>query len=80
MSKQEKQLTYEEMLEIAEQRERLSKENPDEFVLEDVKMIHYEVMHPKEHSWIGIYLNNGKIYHLNITGDNLKFYYSDETP
>lgn len=54
--------------------------NPDEIILEDVKMVHYEVMNPKEHSWIGIYLNNGKIYHLNITGDNLKVSYSDETP
>lgn len=54
--------------------------NPDEFVLEDVKMVHYEVMYPKEHSWIGIYLNNGKIYHLNIIGDNLKVYFSEETP
>lgn len=54
--------------------------NPDEFVLEDVKMVHYEVMNPKEHSWIGIYLNNGKIYHLNISGDNLSVLYSEETP
>lgn len=54
--------------------------DPDEFVLEDVKMIHYEVMHPKEFVWMGIYTNDGKIYHLNITGDNLKVRYSDETP
>lgn len=53
--------------------------NPDEFVLEDVKMIHYEVMNP-DSSWIGIYLNNGKIYHLNISGTNLNVYYHDETP
>lgn len=53
--------------------------NPDEFVLEDVKMVHYEVMTP-ESSWIGIYLNNGKIYHLNISGTDLNVLYSNETP
>jgi hypothetical protein len=30
--------------------------------------------------WLGIYLNNGKMYHLNIGGDNLYVNYSDETP
>ena len=54
--------------------------NPDEIVLEDVKMVHYEVMEPGKAVWLGIYLNNGKMYHLNIGGDNLWVNYSDETP
>lgn len=61
--------------------------NPDEFVLKDVKMVHYEVMDPGDEEnnnlgvvWMGIYLNNGKIYHLNIGGNNLHVNYRDETP
>ena len=54
-------------------------QNPDEFVLEDVKMVHYEVMEQRESVWLGIYLNNGKMYHLNISGDNMWVNYSDET-
>ena len=53
--------------------------NPDEIVLEDVKMVHYETMEQGRAIWLGIYLNNGKIYHLNIGGDNLYVNYSDET-
>lgn len=53
--------------------------NPDEIVLEDVKMVHYEVMEPGKAVWLGIHLNNGKIYHMNIGGDNLWVSYSDET-
>lgn len=53
--------------------------NPDEIVLEDIKMVHYETMEKGKAVWIGIYLNNGKIYHLNIGGDNLYVNYSDET-
>jgi hypothetical protein len=56
--------------------ERLT--NPDEFVLEDVKMFHLEQMNETAY-WAGIYLNNGKLYHLNIHGDNLRVYWSDET-
>ena len=55
-------------------------ENPDEFVLENVKMVHYEVMEQGKSVWLGIYLNNGKMYHLNIGGDNMWVNYSDETP
>lgn len=54
--------------------------NPDEIVLEDVKMVHYETMEEGRAVWLGIYLNNGKAYHLNIGGDNLYVNYSDETP
>ena len=53
--------------------------NPDEIILEDVKMVHYETMENGRHVWMGIYLNNGKMYHMNISGDNLRVYYSDET-
>jgi hypothetical protein len=53
--------------------------NPDEIVLEDVKMFHYETMDEGSHVWIGIYTNNGKTYHMNISGKNLKVYYSDES-
>jgi hypothetical protein len=53
--------------------------NPDEIVLEDVKMFHYEVMEEGRAVWMGIYLNNGQVFHLNIGGDNLYVNYSDET-
>ena len=53
-------------------------QNPDEFVLEDVKMFHYEVMEQGKAVWLGIYLNDGKIYHMNIGGDNLWVNYSYE--
>ena len=54
-------------------------ENPDEIVLEDVKMFHLESMNERA-LWIGCYTQDGKIYHLNISGDQLKYYWSDETP
>ena len=53
-------------------------ENPDEFVFEDVEMVHYEVMNESS-VWMGIYLNDGKLYHLNIHGDNLRVSLTDET-
>ena len=53
-------------------------ENPDEFVFEDAKMIHYEVMN-ETCVLMGIYLNDGRLYHLNIHGDNLRVYLTDET-
>ena len=58
--------------------ERLT--NPDEFVLEDVKMVHLESMSPK-HLWVGCYTEDNRIYHLNISakGDRLQYYWSDET-
>ena len=39
--------------------------NPDEFIVNDIKMFHYEVM-DKNHIWAAFYLNNGRIGHLNI--------------
>ena len=55
-------------------------ENPDEIVLEDVKMFHLESMNERS-LWVGIYTQSGKIYHLNIhaDGDRLRYYWSDET-
>lgn len=53
-------------------------ENPDEIVLEDVKMFHLESMNERA-LWIGVYTQNGKTYHLNISGDQLKYFWSDET-
>ena len=52
--------------------------NPDEIVLEDVSMLHYEVMEEGRAVWLGIYLADGKMYHLNIGGDNLYVNYSYE--
>ena len=54
-------------------------ENPDEIVLKDIEMFHLESMNERS-LWIGVYGKDGKIYHLNITGDQLKYYWSDETP
>jgi hypothetical protein len=53
-------------------------ENPDEFVFDEVKMLHYEVMNETS-VWMGIYLNDGRLYHLNIHGDNLRVSLTDET-
>jgi len=54
--------------------------NPDEIILEDIKILHYEVMEQGKAVWLGIYLNNGRMYHLTIGGDNMWVNYSDETP
>jgi hypothetical protein len=40
--------------------------NPDEFIVNDIKMLHYEVMDPNKHIWAAFYLENGRIGHLNI--------------
>lgn len=53
--------------------------NPDEIILENVKMVHYETMEEGRAVWLGIYTNDGGIYHLNIGGDNLCVNYSDES-
>jgi len=54
-------------------------ENPDEIVLENVKLFHLENMNETSY-WCGITLNDGRYFHLNIHGDNLRIYWSDETP
>jgi hypothetical protein len=55
--------------------------NPDEIVVENIKMFHLENMSP-EHLWIGCYTEDGRIYHLNISakGGKLTYYWSNETP
>jgi hypothetical protein len=54
--------------------------NPDEIVIENVKLFHLEQMSP-EHLWCAVYGEDGKIYHLNISakGGKLNYYWSDET-
>ena len=52
--------------------------NPDEIILENVKMIHYETMEEGRAVWLGIYMNDGKMYHMNIGGENLYVNYSYE--
>ena len=52
--------------------------NPDEIVLEDVRMVHFETMEEGRAVWLGIYMNDGKMYHMNIGGDNLYVNYSYE--
>ena len=56
-------------------------ENPDEIILEDVKLFHLENL-TENALWVGVYMNNNKIYHLNIVAkDNeLKYFWSNETP
>ena len=55
-------------------------ENPDEIVLRNVQMFHLESMNERT-LWIGVYGEDGKIYHLNISAkdDRLVYYWSDET-
>lgn len=55
--------------------------NPDEIVLENLKMFHLESMDFNA-LWVGCYTQDGKIYHLNIVAkDNqLNYFWSDETP
>jgi len=66
---------------IDAERMKRSEQNPDEIVLEDVKMFHLESMNERS-LWVGVYTQDGKIYHLNISavGDKLSYWWSDETP
>ena len=56
-------------------------ENPDEIVLENVKLFHLEQM-SKSHLWVGCYTEDNRIFHLNISskGGKLIYSWSDETP
>ena len=58
----------------------VSSTNPDEIVLQDIQMFHLESMNERT-LWIGVYTEDDKIYHLNISadGDKLKYWWSDET-
>jgi len=62
------------------ERMKSPEQNPDEIVLEDVKMFHLESMNERS-LWVGVYTQDGKIYHLNISavGDKLSYWWSDET-
>ena len=40
--------------------------NPDEFLLDNIKMFHWEVMDPNSHCWCSFYMEDGRIGHLNI--------------
>lgn len=40
--------------------------NPDEFLLDNIKSFHYEVMDEGEHVWMAFYMENGRTGHLNI--------------
>jgi hypothetical protein len=46
--------------------------NPDEFLLDDIKSYHYEVMDEGEHVWMAFYFENGTSGHLNIFLNNGK--------
>ena len=56
-------------------------ENPDEIELKGIDLFHLESMNERS-LWCGVYGKDGKIYHLNITADDDRLYYSwsDETP
>jgi len=68
---------YEENGDALKRLAKIEKKNIDEFVLENVKLLHYEVM-SNEHIWMGITCND-KYYHLNIHGKNIRTYLTDET-
>jgi len=40
--------------------------NPDEFLLDNIKSYHYEVMDEGNHVWMAFYFQNGSTGHLNI--------------
>lgn len=40
--------------------------NPDEFLLDNIKAYHYEVMEEGRHVWMAFYFENGDVGHLNV--------------
>lgn len=48
--------------------------NPDEFLLDNIKMYHYEVMDDGRHIWMAFYMEDNKIGHLNIFLKNRKIH------
>jgi len=65
---------------IRELMNKSPEQNPDEIVLKDVEMFHLESMNERS-LWVGVYTQDGKIYHLNISavGDKLSYWWSDES-
>jgi hypothetical protein len=61
--------------------ENKRQKNPDEIVLENVKLFHLENM-SNSHLWLSVNCEDGRLYHLNIfaKGGKLTYYWSDETP
>ena len=59
---------------------KIEERNPDEIVLENVKLFHLESMNDQS-LWVGCYTEDNKIYHLNISAkdDKLVYYWSDES-
>lgn len=47
-------------------------ENPDEIVIRDIEMFHYEELESLKSAWIGITHKNGQIDHLQIYVKNGK--------
>ena len=56
-------------------------QNPDEIIVRDIDMFHFEVMEEGNSIWCGITLNNGQIDHLNICvkGNKLSTLWSPNT-
>ena len=52
--------------------------NPDEIVLQDLKLFHFEKM-SDNYIWAGVYGKNGKSYHLhiNVNDNKLNWYWYD---
>jgi hypothetical protein len=83
-----KPLTHEEMLDIAEQRERENRadfpkqetENPDEIIVSGIDTFHMEMM-SDESMWIGITRKDGQVDHIQITtkGDKLSVLWTPAT-
>jgi hypothetical protein len=46
--------------------------NPDEFLLDNIKSFHYEVMDESEHVWMSFYMEDNTTGHLNIFRNNGK--------
>ena len=52
--------------------------NPDEIVLQDLKLFHLEKLE-NNYIWLGVYGKNGKSYHLhiNVNDNKLNWYWYD---
>jgi hypothetical protein len=58
--------------------------NPDEFLLDNIKSYHYEVMDEGFHVWMAFYFEDGRTGHLNIFNNcgkiNTRYEEWNETP